>query len=152
MVSHSQYIERKYDTGPHTISVPRFQPAPTVDINLQNMVSEEQLLKSISILRMAVPYTGMIITTRERLELRSKAFQIGISQTSAASKTDPGGYGKDKGSVSQFSLQDHRSLDAVVQSIIQDGLMPSFCTACYRLGRTGEKIMEWLKAGEIHNL
>ncbi len=152
LVSHSQYLDRKYNVGPHTISVPRVQSAPTVDIPSTYEVSEDELLKSISILRMAVPYTGMIITTRERPEIRAKAFQIGISQTSAGSRTYPGGYGKENGSAQQFFLQDHRSLDAVLGSILEEGLMPSFCTACYRLNRTGEKIMGWLKSGEIHNL
>jgi len=109
------------------------------------------LLKIISILRMAVPYTGMIITTRERPEMRAKSFEIGISQTSAASRTQPGGYGKEEG-LEQFSLQDHRNVDEVLNSVIKQGLMPSFCTACYRLGRTGETIMKLLKSGEIHNL
>jgi len=151
LVSHSQYLDRKYSVGPHTISVPRFQPAPTVDIDLPHKVSEEQLLKIISILRMAVPYTGMIITTRERPGIRAKAFEIGISQTSAASMTNPGGYGKEE-TVEQFSLQDHRTVDEVLESVLKQGLIPSFCTACYRLGRTGETIMKLLKSGKIHEL
>jgi len=151
LVSHSQYLDRKYSVGPHTISVPRFQPAPTVDIDLPHKVSEEQLLKIISILRMAVPYTGMIITTRERPKIRAKAFEIGISQTSAASMTNPGGYGKEE-TVEQFSLQDHRNVDEVLKSVLEQGLIPSFCTACYRLSRTGETIMKLLRSGEIHNL
>ena len=151
LVSHSQYLDRKYNVGPHTLSVPRFQPAPTVDMDLPHKVSESQLLRAISILRMAVPYTGMIISTRERPEIRAKAFQIGISQTSAASMASPGGYGK-KEALEQFSLQDHRSVDEVVKSILRQGLLPSFCTACYRLGRTGETIMKLLKSGKIHNL
>ena len=100
---------------------------------------------------MAVPYTGMIISTRENPETRAKAFEIGISQTSAASRTTPGGYGKD-GKLKQFSLQDHRTVEEVLESILDQGLIPSYCTACYRLNRTGETIMEILKAGEIHNL
>ncbi len=151
LISHSQYLDKKYNIGPHTISVPRFQPAPTVDLNLPHKVSEGQLLKIISILRMAVPYTGMIISTREKPEIRAKAFQIGISQTSAASMASPGGYGKEE-ALEQFSLQDHRSVDEVVKSILRQGLLPSFCTACYRLGRTGETIMKLLKSGKIQNL
>ncbi len=151
LVSHSQYLDRKYNVGPHTISVPRVQPAPTVDMEIKYKVSDDQLLKVISILRMAVPYTGMIITTREKPELRAKAFQIGISQTSAASRTDPGGYGK--GSVlQQFFLQDRRTMDQVLNSVLQENLLPSFCTACYRTGRTGENIMKLLKSGEINTL
>jgi 2-iminoacetate synthase len=151
LVSHSQYLDRKYNVGPHTLSVPRFQPAPTVDMDLPHKVSENQLLKIISILRMAVPYTGMIISARERPEIRAKAFQIGISQTSAASRTTPGGYGE-KEVLPQFSLQDHRSVEEVLKSILKQGLLPSFCTACYRSGRTGETIMKLLKPGEIQNL
>ncbi len=152
LVSHSQYLDRRYNIGPHTISVPRFQPAPTVDMDLPYKVSEDQLLKVISILRMAVPYTGMIISTRERPEIRAKAFQIGISQTSAASRTAPGGYGNKEEEMQQFSLQDNRGLDEILRSVLEQGLLPSFCTACYRSNRTGENIMKLLKSGEIHNL
>lgn len=151
LVSHSQYLEKTYNVGPHTLSVPRFQPAPTVNLKLPNMVDECTLLKIISVLRMAVPYTGMIITTREKPETRAKAFKIGISQTSAASKTSPGGYGKED-AVHQFDVQDHRSIDEVLKSILDQGLLPSFCTACYRVGRTGETIMNLIKSGKIHEL
>lgn len=151
LLAHSEYLEKTHNVGPHTISVPRFQPAPTVNLDLPHKVNEDQLLKIISILRMAVPYTGMIISTRESAELRAKAFKIGISQTSAASKTTPGGYGEGE-ELQQFFLQDHRSVDEVVKSILEIGLLPSYCTACYRLGRTGETIMKLIKAGEIHNL
>lgn len=151
LISHSQYLDRKYNVGPHTLSVPRFQPSPTVEMDLPYKINESQLLKVISILRMAIPYTGMIISTRERPEIRAKAFQIGISQTSAASRTTPGGYGK-KETLQQFSLQDHRSVEGVIKSILEQELLPSFCTACYRLGRTGETIMKLLKTGKIHNL
>ncbi|MEM4347351.1 MAG: [FeFe] hydrogenase H-cluster radical SAM maturase HydG [Candidatus Altiarchaeota archaeon] len=151
LVSHSQYLDREYNVGPHTISVPRFQPAPTVDLELPYKINEDQLLKVISILRMAVPYTGMIISTRERPEIRAKAFEIGISQTSAASRTNPGGYGKED-TLEQFSIQDHRKVDEVLLSVLKQGLLPSFCTACYRVNRTGETIMKLLKSGKIHNL
>ena len=151
LLAHSEYLEKTHNVGPHTISVPRFQPAPTVNLDLPHKVSEDQLLKIISILRMAIPYTGMIISTRESPELREKAFKIGISQTSAASRTTPGGYGKNE-EMQQFFLQDHRSVDEIVKSILEIGLLPSYCTACYRLGRTGETIMKLIKAGEIHNL
>lgn len=151
LVSHSQYLDKKYGIGPHTISVPRFQPAPTVTLDSAHQVSEDQLLKTIAILRMAVPYTGMIISTRERPATRAKAFKIGISQTSAASRTEPGGYGKKDG-LKQFSLQDHRSLDEILKSVLKQGLLPSFCTACYRKGRTGQTIMKLLKSGQIQHL
>jgi 2-iminoacetate synthase len=151
LVSHAQYLDCKFNVGPHTFSVPRFQPAETVDMDLPYRVSEDELLKIIAILRLSVPYTGMIISTRERPEIRAKAFKIGISQTSAASKASPGGYGKDD-SLEQFSLADHRSLDEVIENILEQNLLPSFCTACYRRGRTGEKFMNLAKPGEIHHL
>lgn len=171
LVSHAQYLDRKFNVGPHTFSVPRFQPAPTVDIDLPYYVTENDLLKIIAILRLSVPYTGMIISTRERPEIRAKAFKIGISQTSAGSKTSPGGYGKKeagakakaeasvaarvktgaKAEAEQFTLADHRSLDENVKSILEQGLLPSFCTACYRKGRTGKIFMDLAKPGNIHH-
>jgi 2-iminoacetate synthase len=151
LASHARYLDNKYGVGPHTISFPRFQPADTVNFEPPYRVSEKELLKIIAILRCTVPYTGMILTTRESPETRAKAFELGISQTSAASRTAPGGYGK-KENVTQFHLSDHRTLDEVVISILKQGLMPSFCTACYREGRTGEEFMHIAKPGEIHHL
>jgi len=150
LVSHAQYLDRKFGVGPHTFSVPRFQSAETVDWKPDYPVSENELLKIIAILRLAVPYTGMIISTRERPEVRAKAFEIGISQTSAASRASPGGYGKDR-ELAQFSLADHRSLDEVVKSILEQGFLPSFCTACYRSNRTGKIFMDLAKPGNIHD-
>ncbi|MDI6825841.1 MAG: [FeFe] hydrogenase H-cluster radical SAM maturase HydG [Candidatus Aenigmarchaeota archaeon] len=151
LVSHAQYLDKKFGVGPHTFSVPRWQPAETVNwIQPPYTVSEDELLKIIAILRMAVPYTGMIISTRERPEIRAKAFEIGISQTSAASRTSPGGYGTKK-ELAQFSLSDHRTMDEVLKSILKQELLPSFCTACYRLGRTGQKFMSLAKPGNIQN-
>jgi 2-iminoacetate synthase len=153
LILHANYLEKTYGTGPHTISVPRFQPAKTVTLKPDFFVSEEELLHIIAVLRIAVPYTGMIISTRERPEIRKKAFELGISQTSAASETTPGGYGrKETASLKQFQTADHRSLEEVMKSILKQGLLPSFCTACYREGRTGEDFMHIAKPGEIHNL
>lgn len=154
LLSHAQYLDAKYKIGPHTLSVPRWQPAEGVEWkNSPSYVSEDELLKIIAVLRMAVPYTGMIISTRERPETRAKAFEIGISQTSAASITSPGGYGKshDK-DATQFNLADHRSVNEIIKSILEQGLLPSFCTACYRQGRTGDRFMELAKTGKIHEL
>ena len=151
LVSHAQYLERKFGVGPHTFSVPRFQPADTVGFKPRYPVSEDELLKIIAILRLAVPYTGMIISTRESSETRAKAFKIGISQASAASRTSPGGYGE-KSTVEQFTLSDHRSLDRVIGGILEQDLLPSFCTACYRQGRTGATFMDLAKPGDIHEL
>lgn len=171
LISHAQYLEKKYGVGPHTLSVPRFQPAQTVNMQVKYAVSENELLKIIAILRMAVPYTGMIISTRERPEIRKKAFKIGISQASAASVVEVGGYkqkfpisnfkflNKDKKQrvkkqdvVKQFNTQDERSLDEIIESICKEGWLPSFCTACYRQGRTGKTFMHFAKPGEIQNL
>jgi len=151
LVAHAQYLENKFGVGPHTFSVPRWRPAATVDLNPAYQVSEPELLKIIAILRLAVPYTGMIISTRERPKLRAKAFKIGISQTSAASKTAPGGYSHNE-PVKQFDTFDQRSLDETLKSILKQGLLPSFCTACYRLGRTGQTFMDLAKPGDIQNL
>jgi 2-iminoacetate synthase len=151
LVQHAQYLDRKFGVGPHTISVPRFRPAPTVTYSPEYPVSDEDFLKLIAILRIAVPYTGMIISTRERPEIRKIAYQIGISQTSAGSVTTPGGYGKSTTDECQFQLSDTRPLQEVIKSVLDDNLLPSFCTACYRTGRTGERFMELSKPGEIHN-
>lgn len=150
LISHGQYLDKKYGVGPHTFSVPRLQPAPTVKHKWPHEVSENDLLKIIAILRISVPYTGMIISTRERPEIRKKAFEIGISQTSAASCTSIGGYGQEN-ELKQFSLSDERSVDEVIEGILDEGLLPSFCTACYRVGRTGKDFMDIAKPGEIHN-
>jgi len=154
LVSHAKYMDKHFGVGPHTISVPRFQSANSVDFQSDYPVSEDELLKIIAILRLAVPYTGMIISTRERPEIRTKAFELGISQTSAASKVDVGGYkSHEKGILTcgQFSTHDGRTVDQIVRSLCEEDLLPSFCTACYRKGRTGEKFMEIAKPGNIHN-
>ncbi|MBI5609962.1 MAG: [FeFe] hydrogenase H-cluster radical SAM maturase HydG, partial [Deltaproteobacteria bacterium] len=113
-------------------------------------VSDTDFLKLIAILRMAVPYTGLILSTRETPELRRAAFRLGVSQISAGSVTNPGGYAHPESEVAgQFSLGDHRSLDEVVRDVLELGFVPSFCTACYRLGRTGRDFMDLAKPGEI---
>ncbi len=160
LIAHAQYLDKKLGVGPHTISVPRFNRALTVSFNPEFRVSDADFLKIIAIIRLAVPYTGMIISTRETPEIRRRAFQIGISQTSAASKTSPGGYKKytaekdtaENGELEQFNLHDHRRLDEVVADICQLGYLPSFCTACYRSKRTGARFMALAKTGKIHEL
>lgn len=154
LLAHAQHMERDLGVGPHTISVPRFRPAPGVAYQPEHPVSDDDFLKLIAILRMAVPYTGMILSTRESADLRHRAFQLGISQASAASVTEIGGYKKHAGRKmdgGQFEVADDRPVDEVIKSVIEDGLIPSFCTACYRIGRTGESFMELAKPGEIHN-
>jgi 2-iminoacetate synthase len=109
-----------------------------------------EILKIIAVLRIAVPYTGLILSTRETPQIRKAAFKIGISQASAGSCTSTGGYGKNINQ-SQFKVQDERSLDEVIKDVMEDGFLPSFCTACYRKHRTGEEFMRISKPGEIHN-
>jgi 2-iminoacetate synthase len=152
LVMHAQHLDRAHKVGPHTISVPRFCPGPSVTYKPEHPVSDEDFLKLIAILRLAVPYTGMIISTREPAEIRRRAFQIGISQTSAGSVTVTGGYGK-PAAQPQFIIHDGRPLREVIQEVVkEDRLIPSFCTACYRSGRTGEVFMGLSKPGEIKNL
>lgn len=150
LIWHAQYLDKKNGVGPHTISVPRFCPAPTVNYRPEYAVSDRDFLKLIAILRLAVPYTGMIVSTRERPEIRKTAFSIGISQASACSVTSVGGYGSSKDGP-QFNICDERTLPEIISSILDDRLLPSFCTACYRKERTGQTFMNLAKPGEIHN-
>ncbi|MEI7903930.1 MAG: [FeFe] hydrogenase H-cluster radical SAM maturase HydG [Candidatus Firestonebacteria bacterium] len=150
LISHAEYLERKGGVGPHTISVPRLCEAPTVTYTPEYPVSDADFLKLIAIIRLAVPYTGMIISTRETAEIRRTAFKIGISQTSAASVTTTGGYGK-KTASAQFETHDKRSVEEVITDAVANNILPSFCTACYRMGRTGENFMGIAKPGEIHD-
>lgn len=163
LLSHALYLEEKFNVGPHTISVPRFQEALGADWSeAPYQVSEDEILKIVAILRLAVPYTGIIMSTRENEDIRRRAFEVGVSQTSAASVTNPGGYGDSVSSCSsddnaestggQFSTADHRSVNEIVESIFSQNLIPSFCTACYRENRTGEVFMDITKDGNIHNL
>jgi 2-iminoacetate synthase len=156
MLAHAEYLEKKFGTGPHTISVPRLEPAYNVPIseNPPFAVKDTEFKKLIAVLRLSVPYTGMILSTRERAELRRELFSLGISQISAGSRTSPGSY-KDSNESSgehemeQFQLGDHRSLDEVVRDCCGLGFMPSFCTSCYRSSRTGDRFMELAKSGNI---
>lgn len=150
LLYHAMHLEERFGVGPHTISVPRIEPASgaPLSINPPCPVSDFDFKKLIAIIRMAVPYTGMILTTRERPELRGEAFMLGISQISAGSRTSPGGYTAYNPN-EQFSLGDHRPLRDVVLDISKRGFYPSFCTACYRLGRTGKDFMALAKPGLI---
>ncbi|MGC8923785.1 MAG: [FeFe] hydrogenase H-cluster radical SAM maturase HydG [Candidatus Micrarchaeia archaeon] len=156
LIMHARELERRFGVGPHTISVPRWRPAKGVSPeSAPYPVSDMDFLKIISIIRMAVPYTGIIISTREPVELRRVAFSIGVSQASAGSCTSPGGYSSKydpENSYGQFTLYDTRSLDKVVLDCLKSGLLPSFCTACYRKDRTGEKFMSLAKPGDINKL
>ena len=148
LISHAEYLSKTFGVGPHTISVPRFRPAHSVDLMPEHPVADENFLKLIAILRIAIPYTGMIITTRERPDIRKAAFDTGISQASAASSTAPAGAGS---RVAQFELSDKRSLDEIAISVMKQGLTPSFCTACYRRQRTGSAFMDLAKPGDIRD-
>lgn len=150
LLQHIRHLEEKFGIGPHTISVPRIEPATGSEIasHPPHQVSDKDFKKIIAILRITVPYTGMILSTRENAEMRREALSLGISQISAGSKTNPGGYSAEH-SAEQFSLGDHRSLEEVIYDIAQYGHIPSFCTGCYRLGRTGNDFMDLAKPGLI---
>jgi len=153
MMQQSRHLEQKFGVGPHTISFPRMEPAVGSDIASQppHPVSDADFLKMIAIMRLAVPYTGMIMSTRAGADVRRQTLEVGISQISAGSRTDPGGYKDGEGDPngSQFQLGDHRTVEEVVSDVVSLGFLPSFCTACYRLGRTGQDFMDMAKPGEI---
>ena len=153
-LQHAAYLSNKFGVGPHTISVPRIEPAfgSELSSNPPHAVSNFDFKKLVAILRLAVPYTGIILSTRETAEMRREAIALGVSQISAGSKTNPGGYADSEDNSSQFSLGDHRSIDEVIRDVISMGYIPSFCTACYRLGRTGEHFMELAKSGKIKSM
>lgn len=153
LMQHINHLEQKFGVGCHTISVPRMEPAISSEIasHPPHPVSDIDFKKLIAILRLAVPYTGMIMSTRETPDVRCKTFALGISQISAGSRTNPGGYYDDESDASQFSLGDHRPVDEVIRDAAFLGYIPSFCTACYRLGRTGGDFMDIAKPGEIKN-
>ncbi len=154
MLMHAEYMEKTLGVGPHTISIPRLEPASNAPAaeTPPHAVDDLSFKKMIAILRLAVPYTGIILSTRETPEVRRELFSVGVSQISAGSKTSPGAYNEAKKSdaeFGQFQLGDHRSLDEVVKDVCDLGFMPSFCTACYRSGRTGDRFMELAKSGKI---
>jgi 2-iminoacetate synthase len=153
LMQHIRHLEETFGVGPHTISFPRMEPAVGSDIASRppHVVSDADFIKLIAIMRLAVPYTGMIMSTRETADVRRQTFAVGISQISAGSRTDPGGYRNGDGDPngSQFQLGDHRSVEEVVTDVVTLGYTPSFCTACYRLGRTGQDFMDLAKPGEI---
>jgi 2-iminoacetate synthase len=152
LLQHIAHLEAKFGVGPHTISVPRLEPATGSDLAAHppNAVSDLDFRKIVAILRLAVPYTGIIMSTRETANIRRETFALGVSQISAGSRTNPGGYAEEEAeNASQFSLGDHRTLDDVIRDIAGLGYVPSFCTGCYRLGRTGRDFMDLAKPGLI---
>ena len=155
LMMHAEHLEAAFGVGPHTISVPRLCPAD--DINpgeFDNGISDEIFEKIVACIRVAVPYTGMIISTRESPKVRERVLHLGISQISGGSRTSVGGYTEPEEydtSTSQFDLSDHRTLDEIVKWLMEMGYIPSFCTACYREGRTGDRFMQLCKSGQINN-
>ena len=163
IMEHARHLEEDYGCGPHTVSFPRIEPAEgtpfSLPENIPHPVSDKDFMKIIAIIRIAMPYTGIIISTRERPEMRDALVKYGVSQISAASETNPGGYDEGEGSMAaedghkktgaQFTLGDHRSLDEVISMMIDGGYIPSFCTGCYRKGRVGADFMDLAKPGLI---
>ena len=154
LLMHAEHLEAVHGVGPHTISVPRIKKANDIDPNVfDNSISDEIFEKIIACIRLAVPYTGMIISTRESEEVRGKVLNMGISQISGASRTSVGGYTEEERphDSEQFDVSDQRTLDEVVKWLMECGHIPSFCTACYREGRTGDRFMALCKNGQILN-
>jgi 2-iminoacetate synthase len=153
LVSHALHLQEKYNVGPHTISFPRMQPAQAIEFGSEWVVNDDEFKRLIAILRLAVPYTGLILTARESPALRKEVMSFGVSQIDAGSRIEIGGY-TEAGDAQQmereqFQLGDIRPLDVVMRELMQDGYVPSFCTSCYRLGRTGEHFMEFSIPGFI---
>ena len=154
LMMHAEHLEAVHGVGPHTISVPRIKKADDIDPTaFDNSISDEMFEKIIACIRIAVPYTGMIISTRESEEVRGRALNMGISQISGASRTSVGGYTEEERphDSEQFDVSDQRTLDEVVRWLMDMGHIPSFCTACYREGRTGDRFMALCKNGQIQN-
>lgn len=152
LMEHANHLERAFGCGPHTISFPRIEPAEGAPLpdHIPYKVSDDDFKKIIAIIRIALPYTGIILSTRENDDMRTELFNYGISQISAGSRTNPGAYSDEaEKSGSQFSLGDHRSLEEVISSMIDSGYIPSFCTGCYRNGRVGADFMDLAKPGLI---
>ncbi|MDP4088868.1 MAG: [FeFe] hydrogenase H-cluster radical SAM maturase HydG [Bacillota bacterium] len=155
LLMHAEHLEAAMGVGPHTISVPRIRPADDIDPeNFSNGISDDIFAKIVAVLRIAVPYTGMIVSTRESKKTRERVLELGISQISGGSSTSVGGYyepeAEDDNSA-QFEVSDNRTLDEIVNWLLKMGYIPSFCTACYREGRTGDRFMKLVKSGQIAN-
>ena len=155
LLMHAEHLEAVHGVGPHTISVPRIKPADGINPDdFDNGISNEIFAKLCALIRISVPYTGMIISTRESKEVREKVLSLGVSQISGASRTSVGGYCEEEDeddNSAQFDVSDKRTLDEVVKWLMELGYIPSFCTACYREGRTGDRFMSLCKTGQIQN-
>ncbi len=155
LLMHAEHLEAVWGVGPHTISVPRLCPADDIDVNdFDNSINDDIFAKIVACIRIAVPYTGMIISTRESRKTRERVLHLGISQISGGSRTSVGGYAEEEPAdedSSQFDLSDRRTLDEIVKWLMDMDYIPSFCTACYRAGRTGDRFMSLCKSGQIQN-
>lgn len=155
LLMHAEHLEATMGVGPHTISVPRICPADDISTeDFENAIDDDTFQKIVAVIRIAVPYTGMIISTRESKACREKVLDLGISQISGGSRTSVGGYVEEEAeeeNSAQFDVSDRRSLDQVVNWLLDLGYIPSFCTACYREGRTGDRFMKLVKSGQIAN-
>ncbi len=155
ILMHAEHLEAAKGVGPHTISVPRIRRADDIDPDeFSDGIDDDIFAKIVACIRIAVPYTGMIVSTRESKECRKRVLHLGVSQISGGSRTSVGGYNEEteeEGDTSQFDVSDNRSLDEVVRWLMEMGYVPSFCTACYREGRTGDRFMKLLKSGQIVN-
>lgn len=154
LMMHAEHLEKVFGVGPHTISVPRIRNADDIDAaSFENAVSDELFAKMVAVIRIAVPYTGMIISTRESQATREKVLDLGVSQLSGGSRTSVGGYAapEEAEHSEQFDVSDTRTLDEIVNWLLELGYIPSFCTACYREGRTGDRFMSLVKSGQIAN-
>ncbi len=155
LLMHAEHLEARFGVGPHTISVPRIRRADDIDPStFDNGIDDDTFAKIVACIRVAVPYTGMIVSTRESKKCREKVLQLGISQISGGSRTSVGGYAEEEqpeDNSSQFDVSDNRTLDEVVNWLMKSGFVPSFCTACYRAGRVGDRFMSLCKSGQISN-
>lgn len=155
LLMHAEHLEAAFGVGPHTISVPRLRHADDIDADsFDNGIDDDTFAKIVACIRIAVPYTGMIISTRESQKTRERVLHLGVSQISGGSKTSVGGYAEpepDDAKSEQFDVSDTRTLDEVVKWLMELGYIPSFCTACYREGRTGDRFMSLCKSGQIQN-
>ncbi len=152
LMLHNEHLEEKFGVGFHTISVPRICSADGVDRSFEYAVSDDDFRRLVALIRIAVPFTGMIISTRETMEMRKELIKTGISQISGGSSVEVGGYTDRENGGSQFNLKDDRSADDIIYWLMEEGLVPSFCTACYRKGRTGDRFMSLAKSGNIKNV
>ena len=156
LLMHAEHLEARFGVGPHTISVPRICSADDIDAStFENAISDEIFQKLVAVIRISVPYTGMIVSTRESQKSREKVLALGISQISGGSRTSVGGYAHEElpeENSAQFDVSDTRSLDDIVAWLLRLGYIPSFCTACYREGRTGDRFMSLVKTGQTSQL